>query len=524
MPAFCAPTSIALGKVRLLNSMCQGAYPDRQDGQRPVKSASDRGHKLDPGSVLDLVIISQIELQGRSYPHLPAKKKDGDSLIWLLSERTSDADHVQLLSYTSQRRKISRLRHPVKNVVILGTGRGIEQGFVFMVFLLVARLAGATALGQLSFVFALTGFSLVLSGLGLNLLITRDVARSPGLTSRYVNRTLLLPMGGCFCVGMFLVIGLTAAGYPRSVCMAAVFLSIDRTLDAGTGVLLATFRARGKFVCLSVAVVAGRSLTLALTLLSLLQGGSIVVVSAAFPIGSMISLILAIGFYRNQFGLTIQPEFNPSEYRKLIRAAYPFWLVSLLAVVQSRSGLILLNLFHGDRAVGIFTAAHSLVAGATILSGAVVNSMIPSLSRIYLRSIPRLQAIYRRSLLLLFALGVPGAFIISMVARPLILWVFGPDFDEAAGVLQILSWAMLLAFLSSLSSGFLAGSNLQHQWLKIAVVATIVNLGSGLVFVPPLQSIGAGIVAVLTYLLLFLLSWWRLTVFFRDSRIRADEE
>ena len=135
-----------------------------------------------------------------------------------------------------------------------------------------------------------------------------------------------------------------------------------------------------------------------------------------------------------------------------------------------------------------------------------------------------LQAIYRRSLLLLFALGVPGAFIISMVARPLILWVFGPDFDEAAGVLQILSWAMLLAFLSSLSSGFLAGSNLQDQWLKIAVVATIVNLGSGLVFVPPLQSIGAGIGAVLTYLLLFLLSWWRLAVFFRESRIRAGEE
>ena len=429
---------------------------------------------------------------------------------------------MQLFGINHQR-EIAQIRASAKNALILGTGRGIDQGLIFLTFVLVGRISGVQHLGQLAFVFALTKILMVASGLGLNFLISREVARDPGLTNRYVNQSLLLAFSASVAFGLCLLLGLASASHSNKILAAAAFLCLARVFEVVLGVIIAAFRARGRFLDQSTCIVAGSLSTFILVLLSLRIGGSVIHISVAFLVGSLIALVVAISLYRSRLGV-IRPTFDPGACRDLIRAAYPFWIVALLGVIHARSSPVLLNFFHGDEEVGIFAAAHSLVAGATILSGALVNSMVPALSRMYVRSIPRLHSVYRKSLLYLTLAGLPIALVMTLAAGPLIRLVYGPDFHEAAPVLLILAWAILFAFLSSLNSGFLGAANLQNHLMRIVAVGTSVNLGSTLLLIPTMGSVGAGVAVLFTYLVLFLLSYRRLRIFFGSASILEKDD
>ena len=384
----------------------------------------------------------------------------------------------------------------VKNTISLSAARlvGMVGSTVFVVY--AARHLGALGYGRYSFVIVFISYFSFLSEFGLDWVVVRDVATDKARLKVYMAGTVLL-RGCASLLAMVLAWG-SIIFLQKPELLPLVFIASGSLITSSlAGIFNSAFQAFERMEYVALIDVPYAVVRPALSIIVLACWGDLTALFLSQLTVDILRTLGVLAVYVTKIG-KISVHWDGVLLKHLIKSASPLMLWRLLTLVEQRINFLLLAFFVGEIAVGWYAPPSRLIDMVGLLTLAAADALLPLLSRLFVDSRERFLAAAERVLRYIVIVFVPLALGISILARELVLWLFGAEYLNSVPVLQYLAWVMLL-----LTCSFLFGTMLlaMREWkagAMLKLVAAVTAVASGLVLVPINQHVGAAQAFLLT--------------------------
>jgi len=399
------------------------------------------------------------------------------------------------------------ISHLSRNTLILLISNVGSAALSFLLTIIIGRALGEQGLGIYATALAwVLPLSLVAEG-GIGTLITRDVAQDPKAGEAYLRATTTarLWIGGALVVLLVII---------------APLLSDDLTVVQGLqlsapliiilpffGVFTALFRARQAMWPIPWLNIGMLAAQIVLTGLVLVNGGDVIAALVVNVVSSAGQLAAAWLIYRWRFSIGVGTQRAVSlQTSVLLRRALPFAIAGILAAVQVRVSIILLERLASTGDAGYYAAANRFVEAGRMIPNAYFGALLPTLASLaaYRSEMARTFA---RTMWGLSAFGVLMGAGITLLAPPIVRLTFGAEFAPAVLVLQILMWSLLPGLLR-------AGRTLywyalgQESFVNVVTgAALILQVALGFWLIPHYGAAGAAAGAIVVEAFAFALLW-----------------
>ena len=391
-----------------------------------------------------------------------------------------------------------------KNTFALLISNGGSAVLSFLLTVLIGRLLGEDGLGvyasTLAWIFPLS----LVTEFGLGTLITRDIAQNPDDANAYLRASMMarLLIGGGLCFLIWIVAPYLSQDslVVQGLRLSAPLIIILPFYSSFTAI----FRAREimhPIAWLNLGMLIAQVM---LTIVALHFGGDILDILAINLVTSAGQLLSAWIVYCRWF---YKPSQRIITITPLLRASAPFAIAAILAGIQARSSIILLEQFTTTEDVGHYVAASRFVEAGRMIPHAFFDALFPLLAG--LATMPdKLTRLFRRVIWGLVAFGVIFGIGMMFAGHMLVIWAYGENFEPTIPLLVILSWSLLPMLLKGGRTLYWYAQGKEGFVNRVTVIVIILQIFLGVWLIPQYEAIGAVIVVLLseisTVILLFL--------------------
>jgi O-antigen/teichoic acid export membrane protein len=369
-----------------------------------------------------------------------------------------------------------------------------------------ARYLGTVGFGKYSFVFAYIAFFGVITDLGLQTILVREISRDPSNASKLFGNAYIMKLTlSIFAVALSMIV-ITLMSYPTDTTtyiyiasFTLLFLSFSEFYDA-------IFQVNLRMEYSIIAKLAFKVLSAGLIIWIILSHGSLMQVLIALVFSEMAKTLLSYLFSRKFVRPRFAIDFGLWKY--LFKEALPVALTSLIWVIYNRIDVVMLSMMTGDAEVGLYSAAYKLADPLSLIPHALMISLFPIMSASFITSKERLVKSYRLSFKYLLIITLPIAMGVSILSDKFIFLIYGADFSGSAAALKILIWALVFISGSTIFGHLLPAIGKQKQVTYITALCAFGNITLNFVLIPLMSYVGASIATVVTALLAFILGFY----------------
>ena len=383
------------------------------------------------------------------------------------------------------------------NISWLFADRILRMGFGLIVGVWVARYLGVQQFGIVNYATAFVAIFNPLATLGLDVVVVRRLVADPAQQQQILGTSFWMRFVAGWLTWAIAIIGIyvlrpddrTMIVTVTILGAASIFQSID-TIDIW---FQSQVQSKYSVLAKNAAFLATASIKVGL-----------IVIQA--PLLAFVSLILleailgAVGLlvvYKKQGHLIKLWQWSRELGRDLLRESLPLILSGLTIMIYMRIDQIMLGQMVGDKAVGIYSAATRISEVWYFVPMTVSSSVMPSIFKakeiseeLYYQRIGKLN----RGLVWL---AIAVAIVMTFVAKPLILILFGDNYLESGTILAIHIWASVFVFTGVATSGWFIAENLTYLSLYRTLSGAIVNILLNIFLIPLYGGIGAAIATVI---------------------------
>lgn len=198
--------------------------------------------------------------------------------------------------------------------------------------------------------------------------------------------------------------------------------------------------------------------------------------------------------------------------RQLLQYGVPLIATVSLEFIINASDRFLLGWLNGAEAVGSYAVGYDLSQQSlTVLMVTVNMAAWPTVVRALTRGEEAARTALTQQATLLFAIGLPAAAGMALLAPNIAHVVLGSRFElAAAALIPVIALAAFIAGLKSyyFDLSFQIGNATRNQ-LSIMLVAATTNVACNLVWIPRYGPMGAAWATVAAYGVGLVASWWR---------------
>lgn len=363
----------------------------------------------------------------------------------------------------------------------------------------------------------------VLVGFGFDQLIVRDLAADKSKTSSYIRNVALLRLLLSLVFSFMLYLVVQIFDYSNELSVIIYLYAINAVLTAFSDIGLSVFQAFERMEFNLYARVFRDVINVALSLLAIYLGYSLIVIVGISVFASSLQLLLVIILLRGRFVFPrIDLDLNLS--KRLLKASLPFALLAVYPLARAQLNTFILSLTSGMEQVGWFAAANSLVAMLLIIPTIVMQATFPVFSRFSDQSSASLRMAYQKSFEYLFIIGLAISIGTFLAAEEIISLLLGDGYEMAVPALRVLAWLPLVGFVGFCNGGLLLAMRKEKPFmltegtfavaygiLSITLVLKFGYIGACFAIVTP-TIIGFGFYSVWCHRLLSLPLPWRTIV------------
>lgn len=386
------------------------------------------------------------------------------------------------------------------NLVALAATRLVLAGSGVLVNVFLARGLARETFGTYRWIGSVVAVSAAFASLGLWQLVTRRVARDPRLAPALVALGLR---------GTALTSTLTAAGVvayvalrdPRpEVVLAALAASGFLAAQAGSQVVQGAFHGLRRMAWELPAILGGRVVYVVGQLGLLWAGFGLAALWAGRLAAQATQAVLLLLQFRRRVG---PPRGTVPD------TTLPAWLAEgrhfgatvLFGAVAAQADILLLEALRDDAEVARYAAPASVLLQLAFVANVVSRAFFPRVAQLAAEP-SRVAEVLAFQARVLTGLGAPVAAGGAVLALPLVTWLFGLRYADAAPVFAVLVLTVPLRFLSN-GYGFALTALDRHavraRWDTVGALA---NVLANLAVIPWLGAEGAALTTLATDLLL----------------------
>ena len=401
---------------------------------------------------------------------------------------------------------LSTVQRVAKNTGIVIAGDVIFKIISLFVIIYLARYLGTVGFGKYSFVFAYLAFFGIISDLGLNTIIVRDMSRDASIAPKLIGNAYIIRLIlTIFAVVLSMVI-ITLIQYPSDTTIYVYIAALTLLFIPFSDLYGTIFQANLRMGYNIIAKLAFKVLSASLIFWIIFSHGTLMQVMIVLVFAELVKTLINFSFSRK----FVRPKFeiDLGLWKYLFRESLPIAFSSVIWVIYSQIDVVMLSPMMGDTAVGIYSAAHKLFEPFLLIPHAFMISLFPIMSKIFKTSKDKLIKSYKLSFKYLLIIALPIAIGTTLLSDKFILLIYGAEFANSATVLQIMIWVLLFTFANSVLLNLLISMDKQKLNTLSTGICAIVNVTLNLILIPILSYNGAAIATVITNVVLFVASFY----------------
>jgi len=415
--------------------------------------------------------------------------------------------HIQNNGYLIQKIKKVVFLHKMFKKIFKNTGylfvSGIISKALFLIqIIFIARYLGAAGLGKYAFVFAFGSLFFILSNPGLTDLATRDISRDKSKTSKYLGNLLIVKLCLCLVASLLMILTINLINASQELRISIYLICFVFSIDTFIWIFYSAFRAYEKMLYEALTLLIHNIVIVGFVLYFLIKGGSIIQLISAFVIGKTVGLIITA-----YFGYKLLPkplfEIDLKFWKYLMTKSIPFLVIGLFILIIYRVDLVMLQFFKGEKIVGLYELAYTIIRNLIIFPMFFVISIYPSLSKNFTENKERLSYLYKKSFLYLFLFSLFVVICCFIFGKFVILLMFGKEFIESVLILRLISIGGFFLFLNIINVYYLNAINKPLVNVKIFIFGAVINIMLNLMLIPKYSYTGAAISSIISYFTIF---------------------
>jgi O-antigen/teichoic acid export membrane protein len=381
-------------------------------------------------------------------------------------------------------RKITMTLRLTKNFVSLLVSGIVDKLVYVMLFALLARKLPKEDYGAYSLILALIFVGGVLTNLGMELVVIRDVAKNRKTASELLSNSLLLGI----------VLSLTAWGLIIGLAFILRYDAVVLKIIGSGGIIFlfmgidqassAIFKGYQRMEVTSLLGMFNSTLLFLLSYLVLNMGGGLstliwVLVGMA-GIKSLISIFIV-----NKYFVKLIWKFDKSTIFRIVKLSFPFALMMVYGIFIRRTGLLMMGWLKPLSEVAIYGAADKGLDFLSLFGDSMGAALFPALAAQLISSREESWRLYRDSIGFFAILGFGGAVYTTIMAKPILGFIFGQSFSIGSNSLIWLSWVFFLNVMGGSASILLfAVGDQMTRLLSLSFLVLGINIILNLILIP----------------------------------------
>lgn len=394
----------------------------------------------------------------------------------------------------------------------------VQTALTLLAAVVLARVLGVEDFGIYAFCLSIIQILTLLSTLGGEQLLVREVAVYKSKGEYHFLRGLLLRFcQASFFVSIFLALVTAGFGYMfyRNSLMLIPFLVAGAIIPMHTAMQLqgAALRGLGNLLLGQIAFSLRPAFVIVIVGILFWNSGmkqnAEVALSAEFVGGVVIFAITFVLLYKllPRKVKNVKPNFETAKWG---RSAFPFVFASGMWVFNNQCSSLILGILHTPEGVGLFRVAQRGALLILFALQAVNISIAPTVAEMFTKGERRrLQRLISKSILAALAIALPTALVLILGGKWIIPFVFGSSYAPAYYPLTILCIGQLINVGMGSVGLILNMAGLEHYTARGVAIAAFANLAFNVILIPYFGTVGAAI-ATSTSLVIWniMLSWY----------------
>ncbi|MGB5342600.1 MAG: oligosaccharide flippase family protein [Thermoanaerobaculia bacterium] len=378
----------------------------------------------------------------------------------------------------------------LENFLSLGSGIMISKAVAFIGTAYLARRLGVYGFGIIGFATAVCTYFAIALKAGFGPVGAREVARHPGQIAPVSAGVIVLRLtlaGGVLVLTYLGTLVLDKPEIVKWVVMLTALTYISLSLDTGW-----VYKGLGRNRRVGVSLIMAQAIYVAALLLLVRGPEDILWVPLSLVFGELFAAAyLAVPLFR---GSSWAPDL-PKAW-SIFHASIPLVIGQLLRALINVFDVVLLALLLGEVSVGLYTAAYRICFLVILIGHSLQVAYLPALSRAAHRSNARASQLVNRALEFAAAIAVPMAAGGILLAGPLLIHLFGPEYGEGTEAFRLLLISVAFIFVHGVFGNTLLAHDRTRVLMWIQALGASLNVVLNLILIPLHGIVGAAVATV----------------------------
>lgn len=378
----------------------------------------------------------------------------------------------------------------IKNTVYIFAGRVSNAIFLFLLTLVVSRQLGPAHFGVYSLLTTVVVAANCFANFGFDTWMVREVTKEASQAKNYLSNILGLKVVTSLLTIVFVYLIFRATDLPSTTLHLLWILSISLLFNTLSQSLWHFGNCFKRFIFHSVLWASSNFIKSVLGISLVFLYGELEPLIWGIVIAEFITLILSFCVIRYQFGAFV-PKFRLSIWKDYLVRSAPIAFGMIFSVLYFRLDIVMLQLMTDEKVVGFYSAAYKLFEMSIVFPTSIMLVLFPALVEEFHSDKSQFKKSSIKAFGIFFIFGGSFALILWGFSSEIIAIIFGDEFYPSIVVLEILSGAIFLFFLSFLLSNILITSGRESINTWNLVGATGLNILLNLALIPRYGAIGA---------------------------------
>ncbi|MFZ6028809.1 MAG: flippase [Chloroflexota bacterium] len=385
-----------------------------------------------------------------------------------------------------------------KNTAFVTAGNLLLKALSFLFGVFVIRRLGDDRYGQYAIILAFVGLFQIFAEMGMTQFVMREIARNRQKAGQYfwnlVAVRLLLALINILIIPFLAY----AYGYASEVILGIFLYTLTFLLAAFEATFQATLTANERLEYISTINVSGQITFMLLGAAFLFSGFSFLWLVVASLLAFIPRLGVGIWAVRRHRLFPQKVQLTPTTWPGLVKSGLPFGVITLTLIIATSIDTVMLSKLEPEYVVGWYNVAYGLVMSIAFLSNGFKDAIVPSLTRVHTSQPEMVRAWYHHTAKLFVALALPLAVGGMILAEPITVFLYKPEFQPAAAALRILVWDIPFLMYAGFCGRITTVIGEERAAARIYTINAAANVLLNLVMIPAYGMLGAAIVTVIT--------------------------
>ena len=370
--------------------------------------------------------------------------------------------------------------------------------FGLLSVVLVARLFGPENLGKLSYIQALSALTVFITVLGLDHLVVRDLARRPSDT-KYISTIFITQLLAWLlqCIIMYTIMWHVGNGnIETDLFVIFCWVSIAVYFSRAT-VLKLYFQSVNQPKKIGLSALSSRLTSLMYLFFALFLGLPYEYVVAFIPLQAVLQFLHLLYDYKKI--QKVQLYFDFTILNQVLKEARPLLVASAISPIFMYADIVLITSMMTEVDAGIYSAAGKIIMQFTFVGTIITMTFYLPLAKKVDDNAEDLNLFFSGLIKILFIFGLSSAIFVGFFADYIVVLLFGDEFTDAAPILKILIWKVVVIYLAAVFSRMLILMNLAKFELIKSIVAASLSLSLNYLLIPIYGLYSAAVISVLSF-------------------------